>query len=524
VTSGSQTPGNRTGAGDPSIRRTWWLLALAFFVLGFTSLVRVLQSGAFGDWVLLVIVVVAGIAAMAHRNAVVRLEARGRGEAEGFARILRGLSRSVSVEAIVSAIMDDLVSTTAVDHAVLVRRRRDGSALEATLVTRRAGVPPSTTLMPLVDLEAPPEVRSTEGQAVPVGPISPERALEANHARPIVRRRPDGAGLPVAVGPGPAPGSGVRDRPARERPARERPVRGSGFRAGDRPRDRAAALFWRSLAEGISLLRDLGLPVPERRRRDRLGPASVVLARGDDAMVARRIADRVRVVFGLSNTLTVPLVSDHGMNGAIVLSRRAHDPWEDGARRLLRAAAAETSAALARVDTYHEAATRAWTDPLTGLPNRRYFDESCSLMSQRRRAGDAVAVLMIDIDRFKALNDTYGHPIGDEVLKAVATAVGRSVRDQDVPARVGGEEFAVLLRNPGPNVAFEVGERVRDEVERLDLRALGVSSVSVSVGVAQADDPDEPISTIVERADRALLRAKRAGRNRVVAAGAAVRA
>ena len=102
-----------------------------------------------------------------------------------------------------------------------------------------------------------------------------------------------------------------------------------------------------------------------------------------------------------------------------------------------------------------------------------------------------------------------------------------STRDQDVPARVGGEEFAVLLRNPGPRVALEVGERIREEVERLELRSLGVPAVSVSVGVAQADDAGEPISAIVERADRALLKAKRGGRNRVVeaaSAGAAARA
>ncbi|NJD27614.1 MAG: diguanylate cyclase, partial [Chloroflexi bacterium] len=421
MTAGRQPPGHRTGAGDPSIRRTWWLLALAFAALGFASLVRVLQSGAFGDWLVLVIVVVAGIAAMAHRNAVVRLEARGRGEAEGCARILRGLSRSISAEAIVSAIMDDLVGTTAVDHAVLVRRRNDGSALEATLVTRRAGLPPSTTLLPLADLEAPPGSGASPAAPVPVGPIAPERALEPNHARPIVRRQRDGSAFPVPVGPG-------VQTPAAPRSA-------SGFRAGDRPRDRLAAISRRAFAEGIALLRDLGLPMPERRGRERVAPVSVVLARGDEALVARRIADRVRLVFGLSNTLTVPLVTEAGISGAIVLSRRAPEPWEDGARRLLRAAAAETSAALARVDTYREAATRAWTDALTGLPNRRYFDESCSLMGQRRRVGDAVAVLMIDIDRFKVLNDTYGHPVGDEVLKAVARAIAGSVRDQDVPAR-----------------------------------------------------------------------------------------
>ena len=173
---------------------------------------------------------------------------------------------------------------------------------------------------------------------------------------------------------------------------------------------------------------------------------------------------------------------------------------------------------MARAYTYREAAANASTDQLTGLPNRRYFDEFCGLLARRRRSGDAVAVLMVDIDKFKLLNDTYGHPVGDQVLKAVAGAVVTAVREQDVPARVGGEEFAVLLRNPGPEVAVEVGERVRSAVLALDLRHLGVPGVSVSVGVANARGADEPIPDIIERADRALYRAKRGGRNRVIAA------
>ncbi|MBF8291090.1 MAG: hypothetical protein HW391_2058, partial [Chloroflexi bacterium] len=157
-------------------------------------------------------------------------------------------------------------------------------------------------------------------------------------------------------------------------------------------------------------------------------------------------------------------------------------------------------------------------DPLTGLPNRRYFDEFCGLLARRRRSGDGVAVLMVDIDKFKVLNDTYGHPVGDEVLKAVASAIVAAVREEDVPARVGGEEFAVLLRNPGPDVAAEVGERVRQGVRALDLREHGVPGVSVSVGVANARTADEAILAIIERADKALLSAKRSGRDRVVAA------
>ena len=184
---------------------------------------------------------------------------------------------------------------------------------------------------------------------------------------------------------------------------------------------------------------------------------------------------------------------------------------------LVPASAAASAAALERADSFRAAEASAATDPLTGLPNRRYFDEFSSLLAERRRSGDAVAVLMIDIDRFKGLNDTYGHATGDLVLRSVATAITAAVRDQDVPARIGGEEFAVLLRNPGPDVAVEIGERVRQAVRDLDLHSVGVPGVSVSVGVANANSPDEPIRELLDRADQALLRAKRAGRNRVIA-------
>lgn len=125
---------------------------------------------------------------------------------------------------------------------------------------------------------------------------------------------------------------------------------------------------------------------------------------------------------------------------------------------------------------------------------------------------------MIDIDRFKALNDAHGHATGDEVLRAVGGAIVSAVREDDVPARYGGEEFVVLLRNPSPEIALEVGERVRSSVGALDLRRLGVAAVSVSVGVAVARQADQPIGDLIARADQALYRAKRAGRDRVFAA------
>ena len=223
-------------------------------------------------------------------------------------------------------------------------------------------------------------------------------------------------------------------------------------------------------------------------------------------------------MYGLGQVLAAPLTTPDGVVGAIVVSRRVGTAWPESTRRILGGAALEASAALARAYSHRDAEARASTDSSTGLPNRRYFDEFVGLLAQRRRAGDAVGILMVDVDRFKALNDKHGHATGDVVLRAVAGAIVSAVREDDVPARFGGEEFVVLLRNPDPGVAVEIGERIRAAVRGLDLRRLDVPPVSVSVGVAVANGPDDSIESLIEIADDALYRAKRGGRDRVVAA------
>ncbi len=453
--------------------------------------------------------------------------------------------------------MDDLLDATDADHVVVVRRRQDGSALEATLVTRRAGVPATTMELPLADLEGPIEWKPA-AVVVPVGPGLPsaEPAPEDRRASQVPDEPGDEPAEVLATAPDLAvqelvAGSSTETEPDAEwRPFVRRaslpgrdaipgpfststPVPGSAFiRApvastrgplgsasnAETGLHRARRLVGRGVSETIALLGDLGLPLPRRGQQGSGAAHSEVIGSGLDAAVAERVAARVRSLFGLAQTLSTALRTDQGLIGAIVLSRRDGAAWSGASRRLLRGAAIEASNALSRADSRREAESQAATDGLTGLPNRRYFDEFCSLLSRRRRSGDAVAVLMIDIDKFKKLNDTYGHPVGDEVLKAVGAAIVSTIREHDVPARVGGEEFAVLLRNPGPDIAMEVGERVREAVHSLDLSPLGVPSVSVSVGVADALGPEEPITEVVTRADHALLRAKRAGRDRVVAA------
>jgi diguanylate cyclase (GGDEF)-like protein len=488
------------------------------------------------DLLTAILVILAAVAAVSHRNAVAGLEARGRGEAESFARILRGLSRSVSADAIVSAILDDLIDATAADHVVLVRRRPEARSLEATLVTRRAGIPATATMLPVSLLDREPG-DATASVGVPVGPGRTDVAGPASIPSMTPQER-----LRFYAPRAAAPGGGEAEDPAASAagPPGE-PVSADGAeqltldieadtapaatlmpslpRVARRETDSGGSrtLLRRVAAEGVALLQDIGLPAPDLFGARGRARAVEVLARGSEAVVVERVAGRVQSVFGLAHTMTAPLRAEGDVIGAIVLSRRDPRAWSESARRLLRGAAHETAAALARAESYREATAGAATDPLTGLPNRRYFDEFATLLAGGRRAGDSVAVLMIDIDKFKGLNDTYGHPVGDKVLRSVAEAITTAVRDQDVPARIGGEEFAVLLRNPGPLVAIEVGERVRHAVRELDLTALGVPAVSVSVGVANAETADEPIQAVLDRADQALIRAKRAGRDRVIA-------
>jgi diguanylate cyclase (GGDEF)-like protein len=459
------------GAEDPRIRRSWLIFAGTFLLLGLIALYRLWAEPGLTSWATALLIVVVGFAGVRHRIAVHDLEAGRRAEAESFARILQGLSRSISPDAIVEAIVEELGLGTGADHIVIVRRRPDARVLEATLVNARTGGSTSSTLFPIADLEDPPDLRVGRWGRAPIAiPID----IDGDGELPLPGARPrlGGDGLAAAVG---AP-----------------------RRSGRRMPERAPAA---DLAAATA-------NVVAGRLRD-LDP---------DRLVANRIAERARSVFGLRHTLVTPLTTDGGMIGALLISRRTAGEWPPAAQRLLVGAAVEASAALSRVYSHRKAEARASTDGLTGLPNRRYFDEFCALLSRRRRAEDSVGVLMIDIDKFKGINDTHGHQVGDEVLRAVAAAIVGAVREDDVPARYGGEEFAVLLRNPTLDVAVEVGERVREAVAALDLDRFGVATVRVSVGAAVAEDPEEPITTTIEQADRALFDAKRRGRDRVVAA------
>ncbi len=172
--------------------------------------------------------------------------------------------------------------------------------------------------------------------------------------------------------------------------------------------------------------------------------------------------------------------------------------------------------------TLEDLRREATTDGLTGIANRRYFDMTLQTMSgDAMNSGDDLSLLLIDIDHFKKVNDTWGHATGDAVIQFVATTLAQNVRGQDCVARYGGEEFAVILPTTSIEAAARVGENIRTALSRRPFVASDVEetvhAVTVSIGVA-CYDPGESLAQLVQRADAALYQAKKTGRDRVVAA------
>jgi two-component system cell cycle response regulator len=164
----------------------------------------------------------------------------------------------------------------------------------------------------------------------------------------------------------------------------------------------------------------------------------------------------------------------------------------------------------------------AVTDGLTGLHNRRYLERHLATLVQQATAREKpLSVLVMDIDNFKRVNDTYGHAAGDEVLREFSRRVRRAVRGIDIACRMGGEEFVIAMPDTDAALALRVGERLRQKIaaEKFPLgEGRPDAEVTVSIGICSLSAPGDTADDLIKRADEALYRAKRSGRNRVAAA------
>ncbi|MBK6849917.1 MAG: GGDEF domain-containing protein [Proteobacteria bacterium] len=221
----------------------------------------------------------------------------------------------------------------------------------------------------------------------------------------------------------------------------------------------------------------------------------------------------------LRHVAVVPLAVEGRLIGAIFADNlfTGHSVAAEELRSL-HALGNLAALAIDRARLHQRTAAMAEVDGLTGVYNRRYYSAAVDrALESARRSADSVSIILFDLDRFKRCNDQHGHLIGDEVLKDVARILTAGVRGSDVVARYGGEEFIVLLRSTGQEAAVQVAEKLRAKVKESPLAEGQVHGVTLSAGVATTSG-EESAHALFDRADRALYRAKLAGRDQVVLA------
>jgi diguanylate cyclase (GGDEF)-like protein len=254
-----------------------------------------------------------------------------------------------------------------------------------------------------------------------------------------------------------------------------------------------------------------------------LAPATASLGEG---IVGRAIATTRPEVEGAGaalvtlRKLALPLLAGPRVVGALLVARRGQ-PFAAEERQVAGMVATQAAMAL-------QNARLATTDALTGLYNRRYFEQALAFECERaRRIGRPIGLVIADVDHFKAFNEQYGHPAGDAVLREVAATLARQLRRTDIVARIGGEEFAAILPEDDLGEVAIAAERLREAVEQrppLEFDGQVLPPVRVSVGGASLGGEAAAPPILIRTADDALRQAKRGGRNRSLVVGSGAEA
>jgi two-component system cell cycle response regulator len=268
----------------------------------------------------------------------------------------------------------------------------------------------------------------------------------------------------------------------------------------------ANALEGRTFADNNGLVANViryGAPLPGRDVR---------------AMDRQVIFDADTQVRGLAALKILPLTAGDRILGTLVAGSRNRSDLDDEALRMLEVIASQAAQALLRAQLFEQMEKMAITDGLTGLLNHRTFQARAEeALAQAKRYGRRCSLILTDIDHFNSVNDTYGHPTGDLVLKGVAKILREQARDTDVVARYGGEEFAIVMPETDLKGALVIAERIREAVQaQVFSSEVGPIKVTLSLGVATCPDHGAEKQGLIDLADQCLYFAKRHGRNRSV--------
>ncbi len=268
------------------------------------------------------------------------------------------------------------------------------------------------------------------------------------------------------------------------------------------------------IARSVGLAEDVKRQVRVRMGEGIAGKVAAerrpIIVRGGEEVVTPRGTYRTQ------SFLSVPIVVNDVARGVLnVADPIEHGEFSSADLQTLEVLAGHIGACLVKQDQEDALKLLAETDSLTWLFNRRHFDRRLEAETNRAaRAERLLALLMIDVDGFKTINDTFGHGVGDQVLRAVANAIREAVRVYDVPTRYGGDEFAVILPDADTESATRVARRVLDKLAQGplpdELRAAG-TGIGLSIGASTFPLPATTPAALVETADTAMYRAKEAG-------------
>jgi two-component system cell cycle response regulator len=234
------------------------------------------------------------------------------------------------------------------------------------------------------------------------------------------------------------------------------------------------------------------------------------------------IFDEATRMRGLASMKVLPLRAGESVLGTLVLGAKVPGAYDPDAVRQLEVVAMQAGDSILRARLFEATERLATTDGLTGLVNHRTFQARLDEhLASAQRYGKKISLLLTDIDHFKAVNDTYGHPVGDVVLKQVAKILQKEARTTDVAARYGGEEFALVMPETDLAGAVKTADRIRQKVAQARFpTGQGELRITLSIGVATFPGDATSKAQLVERADGGLYHAKRHGRNQTVALAA----
>jgi diguanylate cyclase (GGDEF)-like protein len=231
------------------------------------------------------------------------------------------------------------------------------------------------------------------------------------------------------------------------------------------------------------------------------------------------LGKQVQKVFArMRSALVLPLLAGDESLGVLALATASPAAYNEAIRTTMQVMTNQLGSALKNAQMVRRLEELATTDGLTGLANHRMFQEELDRqLAVANRFGQGLSLILCDVDKFKNVNDTYGHPVGDLVLKGLAEVLRRNVvRDTDLPARYGGEEFTVVCGGTDTDGAFKLAERIRKELQQQVFHTdKGELRVTISMGVSSFPEHARDKQLLVQRADAALYAAKQGGRNQV---------